>query len=472
MRPGLIHFSFFSFSVFILFQTAIVKVFRPSVCNFRPCGEILSVIMPSCLPLILLGSVSLTHQSEVPFPKSTDLLRERRPTSDIFDRTSIIDTQPARNSTSIPSYRRFDKYENRMSSLSHDYLYSGNLQHESAIPQARRVASTPLPLKLDFRNSRQHDPPSPVNEKGKGKKRCSYTKPYDASEYVRVGIFDDDHVGPFRSNHAAKALSSSVASPSGSTSTPRHVSADPTLAELPRLHVLEEDLQARSPQSSIESSAASSPRIRPSEINDGALTPDSTDPSRSPPRLAKRVSFSSAADRSASAAYSTSQEVNSTPGRAPWGGLSLFGKPYVVARPPASRQISLPAVRGQAAGRSILKRTTSCSEDLTLSNAPEASPTGVPIHEKIHMDSLRRSSKRTSKRDSAVDFLNDRNNIDSFDEIDLSQEASGNAPTANKNAMSPTSTLSSEERAVRHWSMVGSNWIRRSGLFTQAVNVQ
>jgi hypothetical protein len=429
-------------------------------------------MMSSCLPLILLGSVPLTHQSEVPYPKSVNLFREGRLASVILNRTSVIETQPAKEPTCVPAYRRFDKHENSMSSLSYDYVYSDNLHSARATPQARKAASATMPLKFDFRNSRVNDPPSPESEKGKGKKRYPDPRPYSKPECLPEEFLGDDHVAPFRPSHSAKTLSLSMAGPSDSTPNPRHASIDLSLAQPPQLHVSEEVLEARSPNSSIVSSAASSPIIRPTKTKDGALTPECVDLSRPPPRLPKRVSFSSAVDRSASAAYSTSQEDNSPPNRAPWVGLSLFGKPYVIARPPPSRQISLPAVRGQAAGRSILKRTTSYSEDLTLSNALEASPTGVPIHDKIRIDSLRRSSKRTSKRESAINFLNDTINSDSFDEIDLSQDIPENTPTASKDATGPTSTLSSEERAGRNWSMVGSRWIRRSGLFTQAVNVQ
>jgi hypothetical protein len=472
MRPGLIHFSFFPFSVFILFQTAIVKIFRSTVQRLPTMWKGAPIIMSSCSPLILLGSVPLAHQFELTYPKATDLLREGRPASSTINRTSIIDTQPAKEPTSIPSYRRFDKYANRMSALSHDYVYSSDSSLDTAATQFKRVTSTPVPLKFDFRNSDGNDAPSPETEKGKGKGQCADPTPNNNAVCMSENVFDEDHVVPLRPSHSAKAPPFSAAGPPGSTTNSRHASQDLSLAQFPQVHVLEEGLEARSLHSSVASSVASSPIIRPVKTKDGALTPECVGPSRPPPRLPKRVSFSSMADRGMSAAYGTSQEDSSTPGRMPWGGLALFGKPYVVARPPPSRNISLPSVRGQVAGRSILKRTTSYSDDLTSPHSHEMHSTGMPVHDRIQIDSLKRSSKRTSKRDSAISVLNDVIHSDEFYEIDLSDETLGNAPTVSKDSTVTMSTISPEERTVRPWSMVGSNWIRRSGLFTQAVNVQ
>lgn len=454
----------------ILFQTAIVKFFHPTVQRLPTVWNGAPLIM-SCLPLILLGSVPLTHQSEVPYPKCTVISRERRPDSSILNCTSVIVTQPAKEPTSVPAYPRFDKYDNRMSSRSQIYLTSGDTKSEMADIQATRVRSAPVPLKFEFRSSRGHETPVPETEKGRGKKRASNPESYINSEYTSEDLCDDDHVAPFRSSHTPKAPPSSLAGPSGSASNPRHASRDLSLLQQSHVHVPEDGPGTQSPQLSRVSSAVSSSSIRPTEVTEGVHNPKVANPSCPSPHLPKRVSFSSVADRGVSATYRSSQDEPSTQIRVPWGGLALFGKSYLIARPPASLHISLPAVRGQAAGRSILKRTTSCSDNFTLPNSDDFNPTGVPIHDKIQIESLQRSSKRSVECGSASSILNNRNNSGFFEEIVLSQGPSANADTASTNTASARSTLSSDERAVRHWSMVGSNWIRRSGLFTQAVDV-
>jgi hypothetical protein len=63
-----------------------------------------------------------------------------------------------------------------------------------------------------------------------------------------------------------------------------------------------------------------------------------------------------------------------------------------------------------------------------------------------------------------------------FVDVDLTERSSARA----SNTTSPVATRpelvrsgsSYEQRSARHWSMVGSSWVRRSGLFAQEVEMK
>jgi hypothetical protein len=389
--------------------------------------------MSSCLPLILLGSVPLTLQSEVPYIRSSDFI-SKRPASEVSGCLSIIETQPANRPTSAPTYRRFDSYESRMSAI--PSIFACSDQTNNGVT-SRKVRSAPVPLKFEFRSSRAHGATALETEKGRGKKRASDPGQWKGSTMMPADrdMFSDDHVAPFRPSHSSKARATTFAGSSGSTASMQKSPRRSQHLQSPRLQILEEGDVLQPPLSPLASL-------------------DPVSPSRRSP---KRVSFSSTADRVLRPAAQESQELS--------GKFSLFCNPQTTARPSASRPASLPSARSQAAGRSILKRTTSFGDGLPSLGSQEFHSTGVPLHEKIQIESLQKRNNQTSKRDSAARFDKSEGITETFFDIDLTPHTQAQLLSEGIKSENERSELSYDARAVRHWSMIGSNWIRRSGLF-------
>jgi hypothetical protein len=185
------------------------------------------------------------------------------------------------------------------------------------------------------------------------------------------------------------------------------------------------------------------------------------------PCSSKRVSFSPKADK-VMHYLDQPQDLPPLLHQSSWGGFLLPIKPRVVARPPLARLSSLPSVRGQAAGRSILKRTISMS-DCTGDVVSELSLLGVPIHDKVTIPSLRRSSSRVSAVGSETASV--LAEAATFEDVDLSdltpvaEQKQTPATSLTSQLKLPSLTWTKDTKAVKHWSMEGSIWLRRSGVY-------
>lgn len=139
----------------------------------------------------------------------------------------------------------------------------------------------------------------------------------------------------------------------------------------------------------------------------------------------------------------------------------------MVARPPPVKQVYVPPARGQAAGRSILKRTSSYGD---AGSATVRDPTGVPMDEKIQIASLVPPAGRAGKTEQSVSMREE------FVDVDLTHDSRvKSGDDASSVATRPEyvrSGFSYDQRAVRHWSMVGSDWVRRSGMFAQEMEMK
>jgi hypothetical protein len=133
------------------------------------------------------------------------------------------------------------------------------------------------------------------------------------------------------------------------------------------------------------------------------------------------------------------------------GRMPLSNAPLVLTPPSASHQIPVPSSRSQATGRSILKRVDNLP-------SPEMQATGVPMYDRIHIDSLRGSSSRAVRRNLGV--KNGRASGD-FENVDLSS-----ADSQDDRRGEPR-FLAGNERVGRHWSVIGERWMRKSGIFTR-----
>lgn len=413
--------------------------------------------MTSCLSLRLLGSVPLNLQSEVPYPRLSELGREEHSSSSMSVRSSIVDTPPPRNSTQVPRYRRFDTYDCRIDKMLAGMTEAQIMDTKVSSRRAPRVRSAPQPL--EFRSWHGAVKPVEESEKARGKKRCSDPGPSHGSLiYVTTNEspVDDDHVAPFRAKSVSRPPSSSFADPSGSGPSNARISRRQSATLQPtQLQIVEEHEETMSPLS------CTIPLATPSPPFSAAILTEYSDPPTPSPRLSKRVSFSEAASHIILAPSSPlSSTVTTGPARSSWSG---FFRP-VVSRPPPVKQVYIPPARGQAAGRSILKRTSSYGD------ARARESTGVPMDEKIEIASL------TPAKDSRRNIEHVATVREEFVDVDLTERSSARASnTTSSIATRPElvrSAFSYEQRSVRHWSMVGSNWVRRSGLFAQEMEMK
>ncbi|KAH7412250.1 hypothetical protein DE146DRAFT_751379 [Phaeosphaeria sp. MPI-PUGE-AT-0046c] len=369
--------------------------------------------------------------------------------------SSFVDTPPVRHSTQAPRYRRFDSYDTKTDTMLNAMTETQIIDTMNSSRRAPRVRSAPQPL--EFRGWHGAVKPVEESEKVRGKKRCSDPGLLHGSIiYVTNddSPIDDDHVAPFRAKHVPRPSSSSFAGPSSSASSIRVSTRESANPQAAQLQIVEEHKELLSPVSS-----ATPPP--PSPPPSAAIITEDSDFATPSPRLLKRVSFSSAASNIVLAPPSPlSTPATPGPSRSSWSG---FFRP-VVARPPPVKQVYVPPARGQAAGRSILKRTSSYGD------AGVREPTGVPMTEKIEIASL---VPLREKAEPAGETVSAR---EEFMDVDLTQDSGMKmdnvaSPMATRPAL-VRSALSYEQRAVRHWSMVGSSWVRRSGLFAQEVEMR
>jgi hypothetical protein len=169
----------------------------------------------------------------------------------------------------------------------------------------------------------------PRTEKGRGKKRSSDPGPSSSSfsDSVDNEMIDDDHVAPFRSRPL----------PNDSITRSTRCFAGPSRYSL-------KHFPASSEVHHIVPKPENSPR--------GALC--------------GRFEFSE-------------------------NDMTVLDGPLAIARPPPIKQTLLPSLRGQAAGRSIMK-CTSLLDDMLPSQ--QSRPAGVSMHDKVHIQSLRPNSSR------------------------------------------------------------------------------
>jgi hypothetical protein len=85
------------------------------------------------------------------------------------------------------------------------------------------------------------------------------------------------------------------------------------------------------------------------------------------------------------------------------GAFTISKRPTMIAPPPASRRVSLPYMRGQSTGRSALKHTTSLSG--AGEHPKESRSTNVSMHDKIHIESLRKIKSKPLNNKSAVPLI-------------------------------------------------------------------
>jgi hypothetical protein len=463
-----------------LHTSTIVVYHQGRVLFFRSRRDNTFTAMPSCLPMMLLGSVPLTLQADVADPGFSDLAKEQRSATGVTPRNVVVDSQPSRTSAGAPVYRRFSTYEQRIRSRSTDLSVASIQSYDMRTPgRTARAKSAPVPLEIrDLHNrwSRVQE-----TEKGKGKKRIPDPDVSTAPilESVEFRDAEYDHIAPFRPRspfrHQSAASTSSFAGPSQSVSGSRvelHHSAFPLS---PQLYTVKEDEECTAPKS-----FAYPTELQPlsvSTIEGKAAEPTGLITPVSSPCSSKRVSFSPKADKVMHYLDQT-QELPPPLHQSSWGGFLLPSKPRVIARPPLARLSSLPSVRGQAAGRSILKRTTSMS-DCTGDVVPELSLDGVPIHDKVSIPSLRRSSSRASMVGSERASVPAEAYIDcvaiaeaaTFEDVDLSdvtlvaEQKQNPATSLGSQLKLPSLTWTKDTRAVKHWSMEGSIWLRRSGVY-------
>lgn len=423
--------------------------------------------MPSCLPFMLLGSGPLNLQADVTDPGFSDLAREQRCAIDVTHRDVAIDIQPSRVPTRAPVYRRFSTYEQRIRSRSADLSVVCHGSYDMRkTGRTARSKSAPIPLEIpDIHNKWIK---VQQGEKSKGKKR--------ATDPVEPTGIDDDHVAPFPlrsvSRRPSATSTSSYASSSKSASRPRLGSHSSAFPSSPQLYTLKEDEEYSTPTSSAIDLKLPPPLfIARKDDTAEAVSLSTTVPS---PCSSKRVSFSPVTDK-VMHYPDQNHESSSSVQQSSWGGFLLPNKSRTIVRPPLARLSSLPSVRGQAAGRSILKRTTSMI-DCTSNLDPDLPSVGVPIYDKLSIPSLRQSSNK-------VPPINGGGFIDciavvemtTFEDVDLS-DAHPAAELKQQSAMfltsrskAPSAALTEDKRAVRHWSMEGTNWFRRSGVYVSGL---
>lgn len=467
-------------------------------------GDLLK--MGSCLPFMLLSSsIPLTLQSNVSDPAFSDLASDQRPGSSLSNSRPSIDTQPPPTPSPVPQYRRFSKYEQRRAHSS----------PEGSFP-AVGTPGVKRPLSGRFRKTRSapstlgvplvtHQQWVGVRKDGKGKRRVS--DPVETVEITFEAIEIESRVrrssappplrssfilpSPRHSVDSSRLSSSSTLAPSLSSAVLRpesRIIAPPS----PPLQTLEErdeedNERLQLPVLQFDSLGISCPPSPPlSTLAEEDAEEIQPAPAR---RSSKKVSFSSA-EPIIITAHQDSILAESEPLRrqSSWSGLFLLSAPPAAARPPLRRHASLQSVRGQAAGRSILRRTSSFTNDI-----PQDDPSmSFPVVERKRLPRSKNGQRTTSPSPALPSLRETEPTSDgeaqppsvihssiSDDESKFSRtygvvqkaeikkvKASGHAVALTLPRLrKPERAFSLEQRAVRHWSMEGvGHWVRRNGI--------
>lgn len=485
--------------------------------------------------MLLSSSIPLTLQSNGNETAFSDLA-DQWPKSSLSNHGTTTDTQPRRVSSSAALYRRFSSHERRRAYSAPERLpsmgvspprrlLSGRMRktgsalsgldllavHESWIGTCgtkrekwtRRVSESVRPGNamitvkgLDENGKRHSAPPSTQSPP-----KASYISP--STHYF---------IDPLRVSAPSTPVS---ATPSLNFSLDK---GSPLLPPPPRPQTLEEDEEMDGPCAATPRGDAQIALALPS-LSSGFVDEDITasEVERAPARHPRKsVTFSDAGDEIIRTLEET-LEKTSRRSQSSWGGFFLIGTPPVVTKPRPTRQVPLPPVRGQAAGKSILRRTSlftdtifetelkhgqprislsptmehnltqlPCSRSgqnlLSMPSPPKSEPgLGAAARHKdttvvIHAPSAESDTSSIRSRRSSVSSSLSGNG---FENIDLSEQISVTKPIVQTVIVPPSRLrkLNLEEmmgsKAVRHWSMEGvGNWVRRSGVYANGMRHQ
>ncbi|KAF2119321.1 hypothetical protein BDV96DRAFT_596060 [Lophiotrema nucula] len=476
--------------------------------------------MSSCLPFMLLSSsIPLTLQSNISDPGFQNLAADQRPDSRLSGpRPATIDIQPSRTPSPTDDLQR-------------DRRRVPNLQHQDiprSVPTLRRQRSR------NFRNKRAGPsvPELPaIHEQWIGTRQDSSNGHIRRiSDPVRnstpmVGL-DELPLSSRRSSDPPSARSSttlpsirlslgsrfstaSTLAPSVPSPALRSDNRNSLMPPLPPLSTLEEDIVLRLPEArravaalrtleedvvdtnSAPQSSCDTDLVPPSPSLNGPDNDANGVSGVSPRRRAsksKSVSFSTDVPQIILSPDNILEDNKPLRRQSSWSGLFLISAPPVAAKPSLARQTSMPTVRGQAAGKSCLKRTSSFQDDSLMAE---------PQHKPLSSHVIRRKSLPKSRSGRAIRSTSPPPQLSippllEFPPIDIStviiQDAtsedarsdrtyekrqtesnvirnSGQTIIVTPRPRKPEPTLSLEQKAVRHWSMTGNGWIRRSGIY-------
>jgi hypothetical protein len=368
--------------------------------------------MAACVSFMLLGSsIPLALQSEVTDPSFSDLEAGQRPSSRLSKRASV-ESQPSRSETPVLEYRRFSGfYEHRRANSSPGGVLSVEASARSPLHFSVRPRRTNSAPPAGFTLPVVHENWVGA-EKGRGKNIASEpVKPSRPVTMIELGEKDNfDQMKKEKDRRSSASVqkkplyglfpslrtsTNSVISSRLSTSstlTPSHPSRSLSLdartsstPTVPPLCTLTEEA-AFTPPRRVHSETSIRPRARShtrsasiSHSRSQSLTLNSLSnstlnsrpsliatPALSRSSSSKRVSFSKNDEIIQVEDDVVEESIDpSEPGhgslrrQSSWSGFLLIGAPPIAAKPELTRRISMPAARGQAAGRSILRRTSS-----------------------------------------------------------------------------------------------------------------
>ncbi|KAF2799813.1 hypothetical protein K505DRAFT_332278 [Melanomma pulvis-pyrius CBS 109.77] len=364
--------------------------------------------MASCLPFMLLGSsIPLTLQSEVSDPGFSDLAANQRSSSRLSKRASV-ESQPGLSENPTLNYQRFSGYERRRANLSLDGVPNLGTPALPGREQSGRFRRTKSAPPNSFTHPVVHENWVGAGmrqlEGGRGKR--SGSEPIRPSfPMIDLDEIDDDSdkrslASSYKRNSyslfpsprdsvnsigSSRLSTSSTLTPSLPSPALRTESRASLANSTTPLHTLAEDEELTTPQSIDSRSSSRSPlrshsrtpsishtRSRSSSLQSLADTssisdPHSLDASTPSPyqsSLSKRVSFSPNADEVITINDELEENINtSEPGilrrQSSWSGFLLISAPPIAALPELTQRTSMSSIRGQAAGRSILRRTSS-----------------------------------------------------------------------------------------------------------------
>ncbi|KAH7130372.1 hypothetical protein B0J11DRAFT_504161 [Dendryphion nanum] len=516
--------------------------------------------MGSCLPFILLSSsIPLTLHSDLPDPAFNELKADQRRLSSLPNHSpESIDTQPSPTTSPIP-FRRFSKYEQRRASTGPPL----GLRHQtSSTFKKGRTSSTDgmkAPMVHEqwvgvrseekYRKRGMSDPVRPLrHESIRMDSRASsnlFSPPprYSSSTNSKFAVrdsLDSSHLS------TASTLAPSLPSPRPIHLTPIPLQTltehepvsrpltPPTLPTIPSpsLHL---SLPHYPPPNHIQPHASplSTPPYPPPQIP--LPTPPSTptqtqtqtlnpSPSRRP---SKKVSFSPTTPEIIP--KSPIVEPHAPPRRqSSWSGLFLISSPPLVPKTEIARRRSLPSMRGQVAGRSILRASRGVEEEGKGKGSGEGGLDEVVGAIEMERGVRTRGGRRRGNHvrmnsastlvgseaegyvlkglEHAPLVLRDLPSLDISFEMDdedgepvevggVGQEETSRCDLGYHTAQSvvltrtkkplPTDTrhrggkrpqtirqhpgldIAADQRAVRHWSMQSGGWVRRSGMYIE-----
>jgi hypothetical protein len=463
--------------------------------------------MASCLPLLLLSSsIPLTLHQKGPEPATTT---ERQPGSTVLKIRTVTDAQQPRISSPVPQYRRSNHNEHRRARSWQERVSTGTL-HPNSRPSNRSRRTNSVPSSLQFPIVHDHwvgalpnigDGNRNVPEPGRN------TDPVAGIAVIRRQKRSGSSPLPARKASSQQSQRGSVGSSVSSASTLVIAVPSPTLQPATRVtspfrSSLKEDggedtnaEMAMSELGTIHSDSAKAIRDRFTGIQLSTGHDLQSTEKKSMPSCvrSKSVSFAENAPHIIQSQEDVTLD-NSTDLRRkpPWNGCFLIRAPPIAAQPRLLRQTSLPSVRGQAAGRSILRRNglsqgrsrRSDSEGLhsgqeterlvrstnqrnprrVLSPPPMSS---VPEWEAVHEERIDESTAPASSSLS-VSLSSNIPDEASLTHRSTYKEKAADAPLTVIVTLPQTleSAPSIQQCAVRHWSMQGVGlWIRRSGVY-------